>query len=130
MWYSAPCNFNDVFDCDISLDEEGIFDSIIRMACGKMIVRQGSPMWKELKRTVAPQIESLRDQWESLRSITGITCLSEEDDSLLMWAHYANNHCGMCVEYNLLEINRQLSFTPVPVIYSDERVCIHNWICS
>lgn len=126
MWYSAPCNFNDVFDCDISFDEDGIFDSIIRMACGKMIIRQGSPMWKEIKRTVAPQINSLRAQWEALRSTTGITCLSEEDDSLLMWAHYANNHCGMCVEYNLLEINRQLSFTPVPVIYSDERVCIHS----
>ncbi|MDD6678683.1 MAG: hypothetical protein PUF71_04775 [Firmicutes bacterium] len=22
MWYSAPCNFNDVFDCDVTVDEE------------------------------------------------------------------------------------------------------------
>lgn len=31
MWYSAPCNFNDVFDCDMSMDEEGIFQSILQM---------------------------------------------------------------------------------------------------
>ena len=43
-----------------------------------------------------------------------------------MWAHYANNHHGMCVEYDLLEINEQLQFTPVPVIYSAERVCFES----
>lgn len=43
-----------------------------------------------------------------------------------MWAHYANNHCGICVEYELLEINRQLGFSPVPIIYSDDRVCVHT----
>lgn len=43
-------------------------------------------------------------------------------DSLLMWAHYANNHRGMCVEYELMEINKQLGFSPVPVIYSDRKV--------
>lgn len=41
-----------------------------------------------------------------------------------MWAHYANNHCGMCVEYELLEINKQLNFAPVPIIYSDNRTRI------
>lgn len=126
MWYSAPCNFNDVFDCDISLDEDGIFNSIIRMHPGDFKIRKGSPMWRELQRTMFPQIKVFRSQWETLRKTTGISCLSEEDDSLLMWAHYANNHCGMCVEYELLEINSQLKFSPVPVIYSDERVCIHT----
>lgn len=24
MWYSAPCNFNDVFDCDVSINEKAI----------------------------------------------------------------------------------------------------------
>lgn len=22
IWYSAPCNFNDVFDCDITIDDQ------------------------------------------------------------------------------------------------------------
>ena len=40
-----------------------------------------------------------------------------------MWAHYANNHRGICVEYDLIEINRVMQFTAIPVIYSDERPC-------
>ena len=64
--------------------------------------------------------------FSKMRSQMGITCLSELDDSLLMWAHYANNHRGMCVEYELMEINRQLNFTPIPVIYSEDRACIRS----
>ena len=56
-----------------------------------------------------------------MKSTMGISCLSESCDSLLMWAHYANNHKGICVEYELLEINKQLHFSPIPVLYSDKR---------
>ena len=28
MWYSAPCNFNDVFDCDVTVDEDQLFKSL------------------------------------------------------------------------------------------------------
>ena len=28
-----------------------------------------------------------------------MSCLSESEDPLLIWAHYANNHYGLCVEY-------------------------------
>lgn len=45
-----------------------------------------------------------------------------------MWAHYANNHKGMCVEYELLQISEQLKFSPIPVIYTDERVSLNSLI--
>lgn len=31
----------------------------------------------------------------------GILCLSKKFDSPLMWSHYANNHKGLCVEYDM-----------------------------
>ena len=83
-------------------------------------------MWKQLKGTVSQKIREFQAEFENLRTKMGIACLSEAYDSLLMWAHYANNHCGMCVEYELLEFNRQLGFSPVPVVYSNERVSIHT----
>lgn len=126
MWYSAPCNFNDVFDCNISIDEEEIFRCILKMSQDKRPICLGSPMWRELRGKMSQPLQMLRDSFETLRETTGITCLSESDESLLMWAHYANNHCGICVEYNLLEINKQLGFTPVPIIYSDDRVCFSS----
>lgn len=126
MWYSAPSAFNDVFDCDIAIDEKGIFDSALLMCPDKRGIRAGSPKWKELKNVIHQEIRSFRSTWDTLRVQTGISCLSESEQSLLMWAHYANNHRGMCVEYDLLEINKQLRFSAVPVIYSADRVCFRS----
>ncbi len=33
----------------------------------------------------------------------GVYCLAEQNDSIIMWAHYANNHQGCCLEFNLQE---------------------------
>lgn len=44
--------------------------------------------------------------------------------SLPMWAHYANNHRGYCVGYNMKEGNNQLRGTTFPVQYLDHRVDI------
>ena len=126
MWYSAPNNFNDVFDCDIFVDEKSLFNSILQMVPDKRGVRPGSPMWRQLKQTLNQEIVSLKSTFHEMKSTTGISCLSETCDSLLMWAHYANNHRGICVEYELLEINKQLGFSPVPIVYSDERSVFQN----
>ena len=30
MWYSAPCNFNDVFECEAAIDKDSIVEDIMR----------------------------------------------------------------------------------------------------
>lgn len=119
MWYSAPCNFNDVFDCDILIDEKKLFTSALQMIPDKRGVRPGSHMWQQLRQTTKKEMQALRASFDNMKTTTGISCLSESDNSLLMWAHYANNHKGFCVKYDLLKINEQLRFSPVPVIYSN-----------
>ena len=126
MWYSAPCHFNDVFDCDVVIDEERIFNSVLQMVPGKGQIRKGSPAWWKIKREISRDLRPLKTVFDGMKTSMGISCFSETDDNLLMWAHYANNHSGMCVEYELLEINKQLNFSPVPVIYSDERT-VFDW---
>ncbi len=125
MWYSAPCNFNDVFDCDISIDEEKIFTEALKLFSDKRRIRPGSKIWLDFRAKIKRGVHSLRTQFDELRNTTGVSCLSEAEDSLLMWAHYANNHRGICVEYDLLEINSTLQFTAIPVIYSEERACFN-----
>lgn len=125
MWYSAPCNFNDVFDCDISIDDQKVFDEALKLFPDKRGIRPGSKMWKDIRIEMKQHLKGLRTEFDSLKDTTGVTCLSESEDSLLMWAHYANNHRGICVEYNLLEINSVLGFTAIPVIYSGERTCFN-----
>ncbi len=123
MWYSAPCNFNDVFDCDISVDEQKVFSEALKLFSDKRGIRPGSKVWKDFQKMMKQQIKILQMEFDRLKETTGVACLSESEDSLLMWAHYANNHSGICVEYALLAINQILGFTAVPIIYSEERTC-------
>ena len=48
-----------------------------------------------------------------------ISCFSERNDSLLMWSHYANEHKGICIEYDLAERDIIRPFLS-PVYYSDQ----------
>ena len=125
MWYSAPCNFNDVFDCDISIDNNKVFDEALKLLLDERSILSGSSVWKNLKIIMNQKLKVMQTYFDSLKYTTGVSCFSELDDSLLMWAHYANNHCGMCVEYDLLEISKILRFTAVPIIYSEEKPCFN-----
>lgn len=52
-----------------------------------------------------------------------VTCFTESADSVLLWAHYAQDHRGFCVEYDIRSVDpglpqRRLLF---PVFYNAER---------
>ena len=83
MWYSATCVFNDVFDCDVTVDEDKLFKSI-QSYPGMQGVRIGSPMWKQMRTQAKSSAKGMRDMFAQMRSQMGITCLSESDESLLM----------------------------------------------
>lgn len=126
MWYSAPVNFNDIFDCDAYIDTEGIVGSAVKLESNGFEIRRNSPLWRRIEQGIEPQIETLRMVFNNYRYNMGIACLTESDYSLLMWAHYASCHRGICVEYELMDICNQLHFTPVPVIYTDNKACFNS----
>jgi len=35
-----------------------------------------------------------------VRATVGVICFTSREDNLLMWAHYANNHTGICIEFD------------------------------
>jgi hypothetical protein len=47
----------------------------------------------------------------------GMLCVTERNDSVLMWSHYANKHQGVCLQFRGLE---NLSTPPLGVSYSDD----------
>ncbi|WP_312168276.1 DUF2971 domain-containing protein [Atlantibacter hermannii] len=38
----------------------------------------------------------------------GVLCLSRKFDSPLMWSHYANNHKGLCIEYDMENVSEDM----------------------
>ena len=64
--------------------------------------------------------ESIAQARRDVRKL-GVVCLSEVDDSLLMWSHYADSHHGFCIEFERDEHNDLgNSEQCLPVVYQKE----------
>lgn len=61
------------------------------------------------------------DGIEDIGDIAFLKSFSEEKSSLLMWAHYADNYSGMCVEYDFSRLPEDLLFHLYPICYSSRR---------
>lgn len=69
---------------------------------------------------------------EILDNILKVYCLSEKMNSILMWSHYANNHEGFCIGYDMKELDLKVQELTMPVIYSNklaEKINVDN-ICN
>lgn len=44
--------------------------------------------------------ENYMDTMTGARASLGVICFTSKVDNLLMWSHYANNHEGICVEFD------------------------------
>ena len=66
---------------------------------------------------------------QSWRKLTKVCSFSEINSSLLMWAHYADNHRGFCVEYNIegLRADHRLRETLYPVVYTSHIYDLTRW---
>jgi len=64
------------------------------------------------------------EQLQQLDDMAYMVCMSETNNSPLMWSHYAKNHTGICVEYDLKKLEEEpfdLISHLFPVVYNDER---------
>lgn len=71
----------------------------------------------------------LKEFNEKYRKKLKVSSFSEDNQSLLMWGHYANNHEGFCIEYDLsvMDENENLKKYLFPVTYSNERFDITDF---
>jgi hypothetical protein len=71
--------------------------------------------------------ERIMIRWQKIqeesRKNVRVCCFSENNDSILMWSHYADEHRGICVEYDFLDADN-IRYLIQPILYSDERLAI------
>lgn len=107
IWFSNPQEFNDPFDCDINM-------RILNSTQGQMQTYfenhlKNLPQNKNLENINTEKIT--RQQFEILinkaaQRVTqrkGLACFMSSCDNLLMWAHYADSHKGVCLKFDILE---------------------------
>lgn len=144
VWFSDPAKFNDPFDLkprirNLVLDRwcaAPEFDAAMRRALATLLadlaMYQGAllidpPLAAEFRAWTADN-EGYEQLWdERLRHAIdkriaqfGAACLTPQWDSRLMWAHYASNGQGFCVEYEVDAFKNDQDVRYVPVQYASE----------
>lgn len=143
VWFSDPAKFNDPFDLnplisnlmlDRWCDAPG-FDAAMRRALAALLADQA--MYQSslfIDQTVANEFLAWADgtedelDWEGrlcsvLRkriSQFGVACLTPHWDNRLMWAHYADQGQGFCIEYEVDWGCQNQDVRYVPVQYTSE----------
>jgi len=81
LYFTSPPEFNDPFDCAA---QEDIFEGLLQTI-------------NEMKKY--PSMSTIMEmQYKVLQNI-GILTLTKCPDSILMWAHYTDNHKGFCLGF-------------------------------
>ena len=110
--------FNDPFDCRANFNYEKA------IAVGKFrdeLIRQfGESGTKKLSEDMVEKVI------EGMREDVFVFCFSEIWNSLLMWAHYANNYNGYCIEYDMGQVRDYLTHNLYPVLYEKDYIDITN----
>lgn len=107
IWFSNPQDFNDPFDCDINMR--------IQNSTQDQMQRYFDNHLKNLFQNSELEninIQSItRQDFETFinkvaKRVTqrkGLACFMSNCDNLLMWAHYADSHKGVCLKFDILE---------------------------
>lgn len=118
LWFSSPSAMNDPFECRPYVSVKGTDEQILVWLFRQF--KRLHPQWSDSDvRSHTYRVFAAggnrSDEYDyrlseiiadSLAGI-GIYCLSERQDSVLMWSHYARNHTGYCMQFEAT------SYTPV-----------------
>jgi hypothetical protein len=137
IYYARPDQFNDPLDCKPSISlggEVGTFEFAYELI-NLRTNRNTSEDFKNMK--AAAKFEKFRDpnaseDYEYKKVIAaeivniihnefkdyGVLCLSDTWNSVLMWSHYADQHRGICIEYNTSGYRQ---FGIYPISYTSNR---------
>lgn len=137
LYFSSTASFNDPFDGKINIVSDydankyvysyvqdnkidiTRYDSVIDLMKKLMLDKNG-----KLKREIKKEYEQKAQSWKDIISKTAISSFTTENDSILMWSHYAKSNSGFCVGYRRVGYlgNDRFCF---PVNYSDFYPTIH-----
>lgn len=95
--YSSPLTFNDPFDVQTKIDygfELTDLFSLLRAKFDHGVEKFVDKFKDEHKK--------LNDWWRQEVKGSRVFCVAEENDNLLMWAHYAEDHQGAVIKFECL----------------------------
>lgn len=94
IWIAKPESLNDPFDCKIIFT----LPDITSDAVGNYLKRTGRSTGNRQK-DYETLIKGIQEFMEKDISNFGVFSMSQINDDILMWSHYANQHEGFCIGF-------------------------------
>lgn len=112
IWSSVYSAFNDPFEYQYMYLTK---DNLKKIG----IPSEGKQLWDSLMEEIRKRVTTI--------------CFTENPNSMSMWAHYANEHKGFCIEYEVMDTSNLY-----PVVYTEKRIqtfslfieLIYNLFCG
>ncbi len=102
--FSRPAEFNDPFDCDVSLldfEIKGEVPEHVAFEMEKIKEQYGDiPAFQEMSSKEGFWEDLYRKSQISKVNSSRICCFSLSNDIVLMWSHYSDKHTGVCLEFD------------------------------
>lgn len=109
LYFSKPEDFNDPYDSQLMIDMEAPDEDYERIILERMKLdprfRNVKFSEEELRELLKEEIKDLKENGAqtfadlSAKKI-GVCCFSCKNNNLVMWAHYANFHDGICLQFS------------------------------
>lgn len=133
VWLSMPKDFNDPYDCAGCFDMEKTLENLLREKQQNRDISKILSSHKIFSNTTQEILENSRAKLKNaLQQKVKISCFSETYNNILMWSHYAQNHTGFCIEYNIsnLELTNSFKKQLFPVFYTPKPIDMSKAILS
>jgi DUF2971 family protein len=123
IFFPCVADFNDPFDCKTSFTFRG--PRRTRERYERELIKEKAPHLSRNQRHQMAKVGASERTYriandklmKRIEKQAAILSLSEKYDNLLMWAHYADKHAGLCVEF---ECQGDLRTSAMRVRYSEQ----------
>lgn len=119
IYFASRLDFNDPFDCRIP-SFFNVEPGELRKFMSRRLKSMGLPRGNARAAARKMDLRQLREDIQDQVDNAGIFLLTEQRDNLLMWAHYASSHTGICLEFEA-SIHETFLGRVQPVVYSSKR---------
>lgn len=131
IWFSNPFSFNDPFDCNLTIDCNNTPEQI-RKYYKIANWKKSAETDKQIQRLIATSFQDKEAFQKKINEISkktigklGLSCFTQTKDNLLMWAHYTEDHKGVCLEFD--HTKDEAFFTPFKKVTYVKAYPIYNY---
>lgn len=105
IYFGSPAAFNDPYDCALNAGIRFPTKKEVETFRLKHIDFKGKP-FKEVKLGMSRLARTVLNKIiRNFRLNRGVSCFSENNDELLMWAYYGQKYTGFCLEFDTTRSN-------------------------